>query len=136
VTPEQLALVRTSYATLGPAKADLAPEFYRQLFARDPSLRDLFTQDWPVQEEKFTKQLTEIVNSIADLGDFLGRTRSLGARHAGYGVRASHYDTVGAALISTLATTLGDRFDDATREAWELAYNMIAECMLDGAARN
>ena len=37
-------------------------------------------------------------------------------------------------LLAALAAVLGDRFDAATREAWALAYNLVAETMLEGAA--
>jgi hypothetical protein len=32
--------------------------------------------------------------------------RTLGQRHAGYGVTDAHYDTVGGALYGVLATTM------------------------------
>jgi hemoglobin-like flavoprotein len=68
------------------------------------------------------------------LGELLTHTRALGARHAGYGVRAADYRTVGDSLIAALAGVLGEEFDTATREAWELAFNIVAETMLEGAA--
>jgi hemoglobin-like flavoprotein len=132
MTPEQLALVRDSYADLDTMRDELAPEFYRQLFALDPSLRALFRVDWAEQEAKFTKQLTDIVDSMANLDQLIEQTRALGQRHVTYGVKVSHYATVRAALLAAFAALLGDRFDDATREAWSLAYNLIAECMLSG----
>lgn len=49
-------------------------------------------------------------------------------------VRAVGYQSVGDALLAALAAVLGDTFDAATREAWTLAYNLVAETMLDGAA--
>jgi nitric oxide dioxygenase len=61
-------------------------------------------------------------------------TRALGARHVGYGVRAADYQTVGDSLIAALAGTLGEEFDATTREAWVLAFNIVAETMLEGAA--
>jgi hypothetical protein len=61
-------------------------------------------------------------------------TRALGARHTGYGVRATHYQTLGDALLAALAAILGDTFDAPTRQAWTLAYNLVAETMLEGAA--
>ena len=45
----------------------------------------------------------------------LTHTRALGARHAGYGVRAADYQTVGDALLAALAAVLGDSFDAPTR---------------------
>jgi hemoglobin-like flavoprotein len=68
------------------------------------------------------------------LDELLGHTRALGARHVGYGARAADYQTVGAALLAALAAVLGDSFDTLTREAWTLAYNLMAETMLEGAA--
>jgi hemoglobin-like flavoprotein len=68
------------------------------------------------------------------LGGLLTHTRALGARHVGYGVRAADYQTAGDALFAALAAVLGDGFDAQTREAWMLAYNVVAETMLEGAA--
>jgi hemoglobin-like flavoprotein len=76
----------------------------------------------------------EIVRAMPRLGELLGHTRALGARHAGYGVRAADYRTVGDALLAALAAVLGDSFDAPTREAWDIAYNLVAETMLEGAA--
>ena len=75
-----------------------------------------------------------IVRAMPRLGELLGHTRALGVRHAGYGVRAADYRTVGDALLAALAVVLGDSFDAPTREAWDIAYNLVAETMLEGAA--
>jgi hemoglobin-like flavoprotein len=58
----------------------------------------------------------------------------MGARHAGYGVRAEHYQTVGAALLWTLEQGLGAKFTPAVREAWAATYELLAEVMQLGAA--
>jgi len=68
------------------------------------------------------------------LNELLIHTRALGARHVAYGVRAADYQTLGTALLAALAAILGDSFDPPTREAWTLAYNLVAETMLEGAA--
>ena len=60
--------------------------------------------------------------------------RRCAARHVTYGVQAADYQTVGDALLAALAAVLGDSFDASTREAWTLAYNLVAETMLEGAA--
>ena len=136
MTPEQLALVRDSYSELEAQRDEMAPEFYRQLFDLDPSLRAMFMVDWPEQEAKFTKQMTEIVNALGDLDRLMDQTMALGQRHVAYGVKPSQYATVRTALLNTFGVLLGDRFDMAAREAWILAYNLIAECMLSGAAQH
>lgn len=61
--------------------------------------------------------------------------RELGRRqHVAYGVRAGHYDPVGAALLWTLGQGLGPAFTDPVREAWTAAYTLVAQTMQDGAA--
>jgi hemoglobin-like flavoprotein len=134
MTPEQIALVQSSFERVGPAVPDLAARFYIELFGRNPALRSLFTTDLATQEGRFADKLTDIVWAMPRLDELLAHTRALGARHVGYGVRAVDYKTVGEALLGALAAVLGDDFDGPTREAWALAYNLVAETMLDGAA--
>ena len=86
------------------------------------------------QRVKFAPKLAEIVRSMPRLGDLLVHTRALGARHVGYGVRATDYQTVGDSLIAAIAAVLGEEFDAQTPEAWVLAFNIVAETMLEGAA--
>jgi hemoglobin-like flavoprotein len=134
MTPDQIALVQSSFDLVGLQLPDLATRFYQELFRRDPGLRPLFTTDMDEQKIRFTVKLTEIVHSIPRLDELLTHTRALGARHAGYGVHAVDYETVGAALLAALAAILGASFDDQTRQAWAVAYSLVAETMLEGAA--
>jgi hemoglobin-like flavoprotein len=134
MTPEQITLVQSSFERLGPQLPAMATRFYQELFGRDPALRDLFTTDLAQQEVRFAEKLTELVRAMPRLAELLTHTRALGARHLGYGVRAADYQTVGAALLAALATILGSGFDAPTRQAWTLAYNLVAETMLERAA--
>ena len=134
MTPEQIALVQSSFERVGPDLSALATQFYQELFRRDPALRALFTTDMALQKVRFSDKLSEIVRAIPRLDELLAHTRALGARHVGYGVRVADYQTVGEALFAALAAVLGDSFDAQTGEAWHIAYNLMAETMLEGAA--
>ena len=134
MTPEQITLVQSSVERLGPDLPAVTARFYQEVFQRDPSLRPLFPSDMAELRVKFAQKLTEIVQAMPRLGELLAHTRALGARHVGYGVRATDYQTVGDSLIAAIAGVLGEEFDAATREAWELAFNIVAETMLEGAA--
>ena len=48
----------------------------------------------------------------------------------GYGVKASDYQTVGAALIATLEKGLGADFTPEVRAAWLACINQVAGDML------
>ena len=134
MTPEQIALVQSSFQRVGPELPAMTTRFYQELFSRDPSLRALFTTDQALQEARFADKLSEIVQAMPRLGALLDVTRELGARHVSYGVRVGHYPIVRDALLAALAAVLGDRFDAATRDAWSVGYNLVAETMLQGAA--
>jgi hemoglobin-like flavoprotein len=134
MTPEQITLVQSSFDRVRPELPALSTRFYQELFGRDPALRALFTTDMAVQKVRFAEKLAEIVRAMPRLAELLGHTRALGARHVGYGVRVADYGTVEDALLAALAAILGDSFDAPTREAWAIAYNLVAETMLEGAA--
>lgn len=135
MTPEQISLVRGSVAALGASKEALAAAFFRQLFARDPSLRASLPDEREAERTQFADELTGIVDSLTNLGDLVEETRGLGSYLAQHGVRVSHYATGRAALMAALDELLGEQFDPATREAWGLACNLVAECMMAGASR-
>ena len=134
MTPEQLAMVQSSIAHLGPRTTVLASRFYERLFEVAPSFRTMFSEDPSVQEALFLSELAVLVDSIARFDAFIARTRRLGASHAAYGVSYTHYETVGVVLLDALADTLGPEFTDEVRSAWRLAYDLMAETMMQAAA--
>ena len=134
MTPQQLQLVRSSYAALGDAAPAMAVEFYRRLFAADPSAEALFTDGPDVMSVKFADELDAIVEAISSFESFAPRVSELAARHVGYGVQIRHYRAVGEALIGALAMHLAADWDDALEAAWRRAYNLVAEVMMAAAA--
>jgi nitric oxide dioxygenase len=134
MTPEQLELVRASYASLGDAAPAMAAEFYRRLFDADPSAESLFTDATDVMAAKFADELAAIVQAIVSFDEFAPRVRDLAARHVGYGVQTHNYRTVGDALIGALGAHLTPHWDQALETAWRNAYNLVAEVMMGAAA--
>jgi hemoglobin-like flavoprotein len=134
MSPEQIFLVEDSLAALRPVFDHVVADFYRRLFETDPSLRALFTNDPAEQRRKLAEELDAIIASIEHHQVFLERTRRLGRRHLGYGVRAEHYATVGDALLGALGAAFDDAWTLQLEEAWRLAYTLTAEAMQGGAA--
>ncbi|AUG75040.1 globin [Kitasatospora sp. MMS16-BH015] len=136
MTPEHIALVTASAARLRDRLPEIADAFYRRLFAAHPQLRALFTTDQTLLRTKFAEELHAIVQTIPDFPGFVDRTRALGARHAGYHVRAEHYALVREALLTTLAESVAPQdWTEETATAWRLAYDLTAEAMMLGAAK-
>src|SRR5829696_9212303 len=130
----QQDLVRTTFAKVAP-NADLAATmFYERLFAIDPALRPLFKGDMANQRRLLMTMIGTAVANLHQLDQILPAVRSLGQRHAGYGVRDGHYDAVATALLGTLAEALGDEFTPEAREAWTVCYQTLAGEMKAAAA--
>ena len=127
--PEQIALVRDSFARLAPDGDAVASAFYERLFALDPALRPLFAGDLAEQGRKLMAMLALVVRGLDRLDALLPAVEALGRRHAAYGVRDADYATVGAALLATLEAGLGADFTPATRDAWTAAYDALAGAM-------
>lgn len=133
MTPENIALVRSSWQQVLPIKDTAAQLFYGQLFELDPSLRSLFKGDMIEQGRKLMAMINTVVVSLDQLGPILGAVEDLGRRHVAYGVTAAHYDTVGSALIWTLGKGLGEHFTPAVQAAWTEAYDTLASAMKQAA---
>ncbi|HEX2322053.1 MAG TPA: globin domain-containing protein [Streptosporangiaceae bacterium] len=133
MTPEQIELVRSSYASIDNPSA-MASDFYRRLFAIDPSARSLFSQDPAVMAEKFAAELSAIVQAIITFDAFAARLSHLAVRHHAAGVRSRHYRSVGEALMQALTERLGSGWTPATEGAWRRAYNLVAEIMIAASA--
>ena len=133
MTPEKIALVRSSWQQVLPIKDTAAHLFYGQLFELDPSLRSLFKGDMAEQGRKLMATINTVVVSLDQLGPILGAVEDLGRRHVAYGVTAAHYDTVGSALIWTLGKGLGEHFTPDVQTAWAEAYDTLASAMKQAA---
>lgn len=134
MTPHQIHLIRSSFEPLKPLAATVAEAFYAQLFGRDPALRVLFRGgDMTEQGERLMQMLSAAIELLDRPGALMPVLLRLGQRHVGYGVEAAHYDSVGAALLDTLAAGLGDGFTAEVREAWTTMYRLVARTMQEGA---
>jgi hemoglobin-like flavoprotein len=135
MTPTEVGLIKASWAAVEPIADDAAGLFYGRLFELDPALQRLFRRtDMAAQRKVLMQTLTVVVKSIDRLDQIVPAVQALGRRHAGYGVRAVHYDTVGSALLWTLEQGLGDGFTPEVRAAWTQAYGTLASVMIDAAA--
>ncbi len=133
MTPEKIALVRSSWQQVLPIKDTAAQLFYGRLFELDPSLRSMFKGDMVEQGRKLMAIINTAVNSLDNLGPILGAVEDMGRRHVAYGVTEAHYDTVGSALIWTLGKGLGEQFTPEVEDAWVETYTTLASAMKQAA---
>ena len=133
MNPRQIELVQATWRQVQPVAGDAAALFYTRLFDLDPSLKPLFRGDMKEQGRKLMSMIGFAVNGLSRLDSLRPGLQALGQRHAGYGVRDEHYDTVAAALIWTLERGLGAAFDREVKAAWVAAYGALSSVMKDAA---
>ena len=133
VTPHQVQLIRQTFALVEPRAEVMALVFYQRLFALDPSLRPLFRTNIDEQGQKLMQMLGVAVALLEQPFALEPCLEALGRRHAGYGVEDRHYDTVGEALLATLAECLGSAFTPEVLTAWAALYAIVANAMQRGA---
>jgi nitric oxide dioxygenase len=134
MTPTHVELIRSSWSAVEPIADQAAVLFYDRLFELDPRLPRLFRRtDMAKQRTVLMQTLKVVVASIDKLDQIVPAVQALGRRHAGYGVAAADYGTVGAALLWTLEQGLGEAFTAGTREAWTIAYGTLAGVMIEAA---
>ena len=124
-TDAQKHIVQTTFSLVKDADT-LAAHFYARLFEIDPSTRALFKSDLKAQGQKLVQTIAVVVSGLDNLNAIVPAIQSLGRRHAGYGVTEQHWDSVGSALLWTLADAFGDAFTAEVHQAWAAAYALIA----------
>ena len=134
MTPRQVDLIRESWTAVEPIQGVAADLFYTRLFELDPALGRLFRNTDMAKQKKILMQTrTVVVKSLDRLDQLVPAIEALGRRHAGYGVRPEHYETVGAALLWTLGQGLGEAFTPELERAWTEAYSTLASVMIGAA---
>ncbi|MBL8468746.1 globin family protein [Methyloversatilis discipulorum] len=134
MTPQQIDILKSSWAKVVPIKDTAAELFYGKLFELDPAVKPLFKGDMKEQGRKLMAAINTVVNGVDNLGPMVPVLQDMGKRHVAYGVTDAHYDTVGAALIWTLGQGLGDAFTPDVKEVWVGAYTTISGVMKEAAA--
>ena len=126
---KQIKLVQESWKQVLLIPEVAAKLFYSRLFYLDPSLAPMFKGDLREQGRKLVGMISVAVKGLDRLETLVPAIEALGRRHAGYGVQDHHYATVAEALLWTLAQGLGDEFTPETKQAWTLAYGVLATTM-------
>ena len=97
MTPEQVKLVQDTFAAVRPIAPQAAAMFYDRLFTIAPDVRSLFPTDLMEQKKKLIAMIGTAVGNLHQLERIVPVVQDLGRRHATYGVRSLHYQSVGEA---------------------------------------
>jgi hemoglobin-like flavoprotein len=129
-----ITVLEDSFDLIAERGEELVDRFYHNLFGNAPSTRALFAKtDMRAQKRALLGALVTLRRSLRDLPSIAPFLADLGARHANYGVRAEHYQVVGAALLETMVELGGSTWNPYFTAEWARAYQLVAKIMMDGA---
>ena len=132
MTREEIALVQTSFAALGPSLDGFAAVLYARLFDENPIIESIFRGDQTAQEARLTEMLSVVVARLDRFEELRPSLRSLGQRHVTYGVRHKDYPAFEDAFLWTLEKFLEARFTPEVKAAWRRFYAVVGGIMRDG----
>lgn len=100
----------------------LVAAFYVKLFATHPEVRGMFADDMSAQIVSLSNILKLAFSKLDSVGDLVTPLKSLGAKHAEYGV-------VATTLIATIKDELGDGFSADMEDALGKILTLVAETL-------
>ena len=134
VNAGEIRMVRGSFPAIAGVSGPVAALFYGRLFELAPHVRPLFRQDIAVQGRKLMDMLTTLVGNLDRFDELEPLLKAMGQRHAGYGVRPEHYETVRSALIWAFGIALEEEFTPELKSAWSAVIEAVSAVMKEGAA--
>jgi NAD(P)H-flavin reductase/hemoglobin-like flavoprotein len=126
-------LIRDSWAEVEPQAEEMGRLFYATLFRIAPESRDLFPVNMEVQRSRLMRALVHVVQMVDQPDELVPFLEQLGRDHRKFGVVAQHYEAVGEALLTAIATTAGPAWTPAVRDAWTDAYAAVSRAMRTAA---
>jgi hemoglobin-like flavoprotein len=132
-SPEDVARVQATFDRVWSTADDTAERFYALLFEIAPQVKALFHGDLTEQRRKFISTLAVLVGSLDDKDRLFSVARTIAKQHVHYGVEASHYPALGAALMRALESRLGSEWNEETAAAWSRVYQSLSRHMIQQA---
>ncbi|PLW83950.1 methyl-accepting chemotaxis protein [Kineobactrum sediminis] len=124
-------ILEESFGLLAQNGDRLVARFYEKLFADYPSVKPLFANTSPAeQQKKLLAALKLVINNLHSPEQLNQALHQLGERHQGYGAEPAHYDAVSSTLLSVMAETAGDDWNTIYEQAWRSALTVISDVML------
>ena len=130
-----VALLRSSFATLQPSADSLARRFYARLFATYPQVRPMF------KATDFTEQRRKLMASVAAVVAMADRPEALepvlavmGRQHTELGVQPQHYEYVGASMLAAMADECGEAWTPELSRTWDAALRFVSARMMAAQA--
>ena len=111
----------------------LTTHFYKRMFTHHPDLKNVFNmgnQKTGKQQQALAMAVLAYAEHIANPGVLLPELHRIGHKHVSLEIRPEYYPIVGNHLLASIKEVLGEAASLEILEAWEIAYNQLADLMM------
>lgn len=127
-------IVKATVPILQERGDEITKRFYQLLFEHHPELKNIFNQTNQRKGDQ-SKALADTVYAAAlhidHLEEILPQVKQISQKHRSLNVKPEHYPIVGKHLLLAMKEVLGDTASDDVINAWQQAYNAIADVFIE-----
>jgi len=112
--------------------------FYKNMFESHPELKNLFNmgnQANGSQQQSLAAAVFAYAANIDNSAALAPVIERIVHKHVSVGIKAEHYPIVGSNLIGAIKGVLGDAATPELLAAWEEAYGLLADALIDAETR-
>lgn len=129
VTPEQIAIVKSTVPVLREHGVAITTVFYNDLLNDFPMLKNIFnatSQATGAQPRALASAVLLYATYIDDLGKLQHAVERIAHKHASLQIQPEQYAIVGKCLMKAIGTVLGEAATPVVVDAWTAAYAVLA----------
>ncbi|MFD2923027.1 NO-inducible flavohemoprotein [Halobacillus naozhouensis] len=129
-----IEVVKSTAPVLQEHSQEIGERFYELLFARVPELYNMFNQTnqkLGIQQGALAYGVYLAGANIDNLDEIQSMVERVTEKHRALGVRPDQYPIVGETLLQAVKDVLGEAATDEIIDAWEKAYQAIANIFID-----
>ena len=108
---------------------DLGQLWFKELARIAPHVLHLFKRPKKIQAAQFMAVVDMLVTFVENPALFFEGFKALTIRHIKYGVKAEYAKAFGKSILIGIEKTLGDKYDEATSEAWTMLWTRASSCV-------
>jgi nitric oxide dioxygenase len=132
MTTDQKSLIKATVPVLKENGLLLTDHFYKRMFKHNPELKNVFNmgnQQNSRQQTALAMAILAYAENIENPAVLMPAIDGIGQKHISLDIRPEHYLIVGKHLIASIAEVLGEAATPLILDAWEVAYNQLAQIM-------
>lgn len=130
LTADQIAIIKSTVPIIREHGTVVTTTFYANMLAAHPELKNYFSlrnQQTGAQQAALANSVLAAAMHIENLGAISAAFEKVCHKHVSLFILPEHYPIVGKYLIGAFEQILGAAFTPEIREAWTIAYGLLAD---------